>query len=207
MKNGFKQLNYRIMYTKTTITIKSVAKPLLCAAMVAFMFARVSAQEAETSLKNLVKIDLAFTGIGVSCELPLSQKTLLKCEAGLGGGYEIYSDRYRYLWDITAPSAYFNLHGKYYYNRAARLEKGKTLQFNSGNFLGFHAKYVTPSLWIDNNYNYNALLAGFHWGFQYKIGKHWSYEFYIGPGIAFDMSETATPFLDTNIKFSYILPI
>jgi hypothetical protein len=82
---------------KTRITIKSVAKPLLSVAMVVFMFAHVSAQDEETNLSHHAKVDITVIGFGISCELTISPKTLLKSEAGFGGGYEMNFNSYRYL--------------------------------------------------------------------------------------------------------------
>jgi hypothetical protein len=189
---------------KTRITIKSVSKHLLCVAMVVFTFARVSAQDEETYLDHHAKVDMTVTGFGISYELPVSPKTLLKAEAGFGGGYEISFNGYRYLWNILNPSEYFNLHLKYYYNRDIRYDKGKTLQYNSGNYLGVHTKYVTSSLWKNDKYTGQVLLLGFHYGLQRRLFQNLALEFYLGPGVGYNLSKTVTPYLDTNLKISYI---
>jgi hypothetical protein len=86
------------------------------------------------------------------------------------------------------------------------LERGKTLDFNSGTFIGLHTQYVTPSLL--GRHSWHVFAVGIHWGFQYKIGNRWSYAFYVGPGITSNLSEgRSASFIDANIKFSYVLPL
>jgi hypothetical protein len=177
----------------------------------------------DIELKRQAKIDLGLSGLGISYELPLAKKFLLEGAAGLGTGYDMHNDMAATL-NLAAPSAFFTLHGKYYYNRAKRLEKGKNLDFNSGTFVGLKVKYATPNLWNDDdgssyvyfgpNRNSDTFLAAVHWGFQYKIGKHFAYEFYVGLGYATSYVTyyylysrwDNTLYLDANIRFSYLLP-
>ncbi|MDR0825327.1 MAG: hypothetical protein LBN74_09555 [Prevotella sp.] len=161
----------------------------------------------DTNLKSYGKIGFGFSGLDVSWDIPVSDKILFEAAAGLGAGYFISSGDYNYKWYLDDPVAFFTLHGKYYINRTKRLKQGKSIDLNTGSFIGIKAKYVTQTLRY--SFNWKTLLIAAHWGMQRPIGKHFSYEFYAGLGYAVDMSEYndgGCLYPDLNIRISYILP-
>ena len=86
-------------------------------------------------LTTLGKIDLGFSGLGLSFETPTSNKVLLEIAAGAGAGYKINEDfKYRLYFDN--PAIFASVHMKYYFNQQDRIDKGRPISYNAGNFFG-----------------------------------------------------------------------
>ena len=156
----------------------------------------------DIKLSSLIKLDLGLQGIGLTYEPRLSNKMTVDISAGAGGGYDIAdgSIEINYL----KPAFYFSLTPKYFYNRQSRIDKGKIMLFNSGNYFGLRLKYVTP---IDrkSDLSRNGILANLHWGVQRAIENHLTFNSHIGVGYARDIDYgfgTIYPAID--FKFSYI---
>ncbi len=165
----------------------------------------------DSSLNTYEKIDLGINGIGLSLETPLSRKILSEFAIGLGPSYDIYDEdgitqSMDWHWALLEPSFYCSAYGKFYYNREKRLNKGKSLLFNTGNFVGLKVKYVSQSLSSPQYYS-NTLLANLNWGAQYALGKHWVYSFSFGLGYGYNMDTSYGMFYPAmDLKFSYVLP-
>jgi len=175
--------------------------------VVSLLFAITATAQKDTMLKSYAKIGLGGSGLDFSWDVPVSNKILLEAAAGLGAGYRIEETSFNYTWYLDDPVAFFTLHSKYYYNRAKRLNKGKSIDFNSGNFFGIKAKYAIKTLRYSGNRE--SLLVAAHWGIQRTFGKRFTGEFYVGLGYACDMSENkygGTIYPDANVRFSYVLP-
>lgn len=168
------------------------------------------AQNEDAEVRYLVtqgKVDLGFSGLGLSIETPVSNKVLLEMAAGLGAGYRVNED-FRYRMYFDDPAAFASVHMKYYYNQERRVSKGRPVSYNAGNFFGIKAKYTSPTLW--EKQTWHTLLTGFHWGMQRKMGKYFLYQFNVGIGVAIDLENKnpnhITPFPDLNFRISYVLP-
>jgi hypothetical protein len=154
-------------------------------------------------LSNLLKFDLGGQGIGFTYEPRLFKKMTADISAGIGGGYDIAEGSMEI--NYGSPAFYFSLTPKYFYNRQARIEKGKRASLNAGNYFGLRFKYVTA-----NNrglYSYrNSVLVNLHWGLQRPLGNHWVFNSHFGAGYAQDIDYNfGTIYPAIDFKFSYIL--
>ena len=156
----------------------------------------------ETKLSSLTKLDLGLQGIGLTFEPRLSNTLTTDLSFGFGGGYNISEGSINY--HIFKPALYFCATPKYFYNLKKRINKGKTTQYNSGNYMGIRLKYNMP-LYKKSDIIRNSILTNIHWGIQRIIGNHWTINSNIGVGYAHDIDYnfgTIYPALD--FKFSYI---
>ncbi|WP_445748745.1 hypothetical protein [Polaribacter sp.] len=160
----------------------------------------------EESLENQFKLEYNLLGVGVSYEIPISEKFLIDFGAGVGGGVD---NAESYVWDFNSSlAAYFKGEFKYLYNREKRLKKGKSLENNAGNYIAFQTKYFTgrfSEIDIFNPLN-RAILNEFHWGLQRSLGGNWLFNFHIGFGFLRNIDEDynlLSPAL--GLKFSYKL--
>lgn len=170
-------------------------------------FAQDESKVSKRYLETLGKVDLGFSGLGLSLETPVSDKILLELAAGLGAGYRVDED-FRYRMYFDDPAAFGSVHMKYYYNQQKRVDRGRPVSFNAGNFFGIKAKYASPTL--DEKKTWHTMLVGVHWGMQRKMAKYFLYQFNVGVGLAIDLeqknSNHITPFPDINFRVSYVLP-
>lgn len=170
-----------------------------------FLFAQKNSTD--TRLENLFKSDLGFRGIGVSYEPRLGKKINIDLAAGLGGGYDIWTNSFTYEWQIFNPAIYIVVNPKYYYNREKRLAKGKPISRNAGNYFGLAIKYTTPNVG-ESTYVYDALLFNLHWGIQRPVGKRWTFNTHAGVGYATDASDLSntggTIYPAMDLRFAYV---
>lgn len=199
------------MYIKNKLEIKIEMKNNFLILGVLFLILSSSnllAQEdTERYLKTYSKVDLSFSGIGLSIETPISDRILFEAAGGVGAGYMVNED-FKYRWYFDNPSFYASAHAKYYIRKDMRVAKGTSQRFNSGNFFALKAKYTTPTL--HDNKTWHTLLAAVHWGLQRNIGEHFLFQLTLGVGGAIDLDNKTTTHVtlypDANLRFSYILP-
>lgn len=164
------------------------------------------AQSNPYPMDSRFKIDMGFSGVGIAIETPLSAKFLLGFDAGLGGGYEI-DDSFKYLWSSASPSIYASAKGEIIYNREKRVAKGKRIDNNSGNLVGFSLKYSSADIG-GRGYNSNTVLFNAHWGIRRALGKSWIFSTYIGLGYAYDTDYSEGIIYPAfDLKFSYSIPL
>jgi hypothetical protein len=136
-------------------------------------------------LSPLSKIDLGPQGVGVSFERKLGRRTIIDLSLGLGGGYAITGKQFKYKVDgLSGPDIYASVNPRIYYNSQKRLSKGKSIERNAGNYIGFRMKYVTDAL-AENFVVWDAVLFNVHWGVQRPVGRRWVFNGHIGPGYGF----------------------
>jgi hypothetical protein len=156
-------------------------------------------------LSSLIKLDLGLQGIGLTYEPGLSNKMTADISAGTSGGYDITEGSLSYNIEFFRPAFYFSLTPKYFYNRQARIFKGKKPTLNSGNYIGLRLKYVTPN-GRQSDFTRNTILVNAHWGIQRAIGNHWTFNFHIGAGYARNIDfDFGTIYPAIDFKFSYII--
>jgi hypothetical protein len=158
--------------------------------------------DTDNNLKNLGKFDMGLQGIGFAFETRLSKLITTEGSAGFGGGYGIMDGSLDL--QLLKPALYFTVTPKYFYNRNHRAEKGRRMQNNSGNYLGFRCKYSLP-LYKKSDIIRNSLLTNFHWGMQRSLGEHWTFNAHAGAGYARDIDKGAGTFYPAlEFKFSHI---
>ena len=160
---------------------------LLVALLIVFSI-DLKAQDLNSSslLVFIPKLEIGLIqGIGLGFEIPVSQKSIIEFGTGLGSGYTIYSEnKFANTWDIANPAFYAQAKYKNYYNRQKRLDKGKSVLNNSGNYVGLRFKYASRQM--NPTYIYNGIsffaeeahkvtLFDVHWGFK----DLWENAFYL----------------------------
>ncbi|MDB5230237.1 MAG: hypothetical protein JWN76_1042 [Chitinophagaceae bacterium] len=134
----------------------------------------------------MTKIILLTFLLGFTYERRLFNKVTADLSAGAGGGYDIGEGDFNYDLVLLKPAFYFSLTPKYFYKRDARSRNGKNTSLNSGNYIGFRLKYVTPND-RQTDLTRNSILANIHWGIQRAIANNWSLHALIGLGYAQDI--------------------
>ena len=156
----------------------------------------------ETKLSNLTKLDLGLQGIGLTYQPRVSNSVTTDLSFGFGGGYDISEGSIDY--QVFKPALYFSATPKYFYNLKKRINNGKTVQYNSGNYIGVRLKYNMP-LYKKSDIIRNSILTNIHWGIQRVIGNHWTFNSHIGVGYAHDIDyDFGTIYPAIDFKFSYI---
>ncbi|MDR1090150.1 MAG: hypothetical protein LBL79_03665 [Prevotella sp.] len=183
-------------------------KRLLLTLLAFTIYTVVSAQE----LGTYQKLDIGINGIGMSLEVPVSEKIVIEPYIGVGPSYDLngngdaLADKIDWHWALLEPSFHGAVYGKFLYNRSSRAEKGKSLLFNSGNFIGAKVKYISKSL-SDPQFYSNTLLFNLNWGGQRNIGKHWAYSYSVGIGYGRNLDQSYGLFYPAfDIKITYVLP-
>ena len=169
----------------------------------------VGAQEADKvdvpKMEKFWKLDLGFTGVALSYDLPLSPSFLMETSLGVGPAYTIWNSTYKVNYDFTDPALHFTLVGDWYYNRSKRFTKGKSLLCNSGNFIGITFRQTSRGL-VDECYS-PSLLTNVHWGISREIDAKWLIRLKIGLGSAYDWNwDEGLLYPSIDLKFSYLFP-
>ncbi|WP_338792091.1 hypothetical protein [Bernardetia sp. MNP-M8] len=169
--------------------------------------------KAQDSLQFIPKIEIGLIqGIGLGFEIPLSQKSVFEIGAGVGSGYTIFENQFENTWAIAQPAFYAQAKYKLYYNRQKRLDKGKSVLNNSGNYVGFRFKYASRELSPDNLDGLNiyqfhkVTLFDVHWGIQRSMGKRFLFNLNLGLGYGYDWDlENGMIYPAGDVRFAYKL--
>lgn len=165
------------------------------------------AMKQKSLLENILSVNLSFTGLGLSYQLPVSGDVLIEIESGLGASYKINQD-FEYRMRINDPSFYASLSVQYFYNIDKSKVK-KNFKNNNGNFWGFRSKFVSKS--IVKYKDSNTFFLSSNWGLRRNIYKNFSFEFIMGVGAAVDFTHKQdynfTIFPEFNFKLSYNIPL
>lgn len=167
------------------------------------------------SLQPIQKIGFGINGLELAVEIPLTDNITIEPAVGLGSSYDFGEDRFSFVgvmgwhWVLTEPSVHVSTYGKFFYNRDKRMRKGKSMLFNSGNFIGVKVKYVSKPL---TTYEYhgqtNTLLTNLNWGGQRNIGRHWNYSYSVGLGYGRNLDYAYGSFYPAlDLKIAYVLPL
>ena len=159
-------------------------------------------RKSDSTLSSLLMLDLGGQGIGVTYEHRLSNKITGDISAGIGGGHDIGEGFFEINYGY--PAFYVSLTPKFFYNRQKRIDKGKEMILNSGNYIGLRFKFVAANNGPFDYYR-NSVLGNIHWGMRRALGQHWLFNFHVGAGYAEDIDYgfgTIYPAID--FKFSYV---
>lgn len=134
--------------------------------------------------KSIFGVQTGVLGVWANHELGLSNTIALRSELGLdtglfGGLY--YKNNVNFILYPT-----LTLEPRLYYNLQKRLDKGKTITKNSGNFVALKIHYA-PDWFTITNYSGKISIAENYamyakWGIKRIIGKHFTYETGLGFG-------------------------
>lgn len=147
----------------------------------AFFSLNIQAQEATVSKKSLFSINFLLPGF--EYEASLSEKTTLDMALGFGFAYRsgMFGEGYGIFPGLTGQYRWF-------YNLDKRLEKGKSIDNNTGNYLALHAGGQSGKP-ILGNLAYNADFFGTVgpvWGLQRYYGSGFKLGLHLGAGYAFN---------------------
>lgn len=166
------------------------------------------------SLQTISTIGLGTNGLDFSIEIPVAEKFTIEPAIGLGPSYD-FSDRDGVFpklgkhWALSKPSVHVSANSKFFYDRARRLRKDKSLLFNSGSFIGVKVEYVSKPLTSDKFHGQtNTLLTMLSLGGQRNIGRYWRYSFYWGLGYGRNLEYSYGTFYPAyDFKVAYVLPL
>lgn len=161
-------------------------------------------QTPPTRLEDNAGVSIGLLTFGINYEFPISQKMTLNAVliygAGFGGGSE---GKIRYIF-----TPLIGAEARYYYNRARRIKKGKSIAENAGNFIVGDVSYTPNIGTISSGSNFNvipSLLLGVNYGIRRNITRKLNYEFTFGIGSLFPEGRRAEIVPLLNIKLQYIL--
>ena len=127
-------------------------------------------------------IQTGIAGLWVHGEFKLTNKFALRAELGLDLG--IWENNYTNETGIGLIPV-ITLEPRFYYNLNKRLNKGKRIDGNSGNFIALKTSYNSDLFFIASNEDLN-LETDFMiiptWGIRRSLGKHFNYEAGFGLG-------------------------
>lgn len=154
---------------------------------------------------------LDFLAPGVIHEMPLDSKLTLASGARLVGNSSVGeaggwgSIRYRGLSYAIYPELYSGV--RYFYNFQKRLDQGRSIRANSGNYISLRARAILPALARHLDYNaplkeYGGFSVDALWGLQRTYYKN----FYLHMTLGFSLQQLGR--LDGASEFTvgYTLP-
>jgi len=128
-----------------------------------------------------------FLNPAIELELPTGNHSTFSAGLGIGygGSYPDLSSGGNGFIYIISP--FLDLQEKWFYNLNKRVNKGKNIENNSGNF--FSLRFITRGNSIAENINRTSnfdFAIGPTWGLQRKYGNHFHFLFDVGPQYYFD---------------------
>lgn len=118
-------------------------------------------------MKKVSKIGLEinlwqFNGLDLAVEIPVAERITIEpaVEFGPRG----------WISNLMDPSLHLSMQGKFIYNRNKRKSEGKSLLFNSGNFIGVKVKYVYKLINAVHRAE-DVIFTRVNWGRQRGIGQ------------------------------------
>ncbi len=148
------------------------------------------------TLRPVLRLNLV--GIGVGLEAPASPRLSVYIEAGASFYLHEFTDIQGQPDSRIMGIPYATMQVRYYYNIARRQRLGKQVSYQSGNFLGIAAPYIsaTPN---------TSMLTGLGpvWGHQRQLGDAGFSGFVIGAGFYLPDSDGgggATPQIRLNLN-------
>lgn len=162
-------------------------KTLFLTAFLFSIFATNAQSQSASVEQSIYGIQIGFLGIWVHNETKLSNSFALRSEFGLDVGFSGVS-----YFDPSTPNGttyiytpVITLEPRWYYNLNSRLEKGRSIENNNGNFVGLKISFNPDWLVISNMDGVsvpNQISIIPKWGIKRSIGRHFTYEAGIGLG-------------------------
>jgi len=174
-------------------------KRILLAAAISSLFTfNTSAQETEQPKASVVKsvsgLQIGPLGGWIYHEFKLTNAIALRAEAGLNAGIW-FGSQYEDIGYVFTPV--ISVEPRWYYNLNKRVEKGRDIKGNSGNFISLKASFM-PDWFLLNNDDlkwngmamaepetHNQISIIPTWGIRRTLGKHFDYEAGFGLGYAY----------------------
>lgn len=123
-------------------------------------------------------------GLELKYDIPFANNFILKASAGIGAGYYVDDGTLTYSFNFSNPVPFIKSQVNWMYNKDKRIEQGKSLQNNAGNYVGLQTKYsFGKGSYTDLN---STLLTEIHWGIQRNLGQKIFFSTQIGIGYLYD---------------------
>jgi hypothetical protein len=131
----------------------------------------------------------------LSYEMGVSKASTIRISGPIDAGvtYELYTD----FQGSTQTNSYYYIRPsvavefRHYYNLENRMQKGKRVDKNSGNFLAPVVALYGPALAKSDGLevaDISGVIGGL-WGIQRNYGKSFNFQLSIGPGFGFSKNE------------------
>lgn len=156
--------------------------------------------KAQTELVQQTGIEASILSLSVNHQQPLTKSLL--ADISLGYSSRFYSGYNGVSFYVAEFSPFTRVEFKQFYNRKKRLNKGKNLDFNHGNFIGIQNKLV----FVDKYHL--TMLNEFHWGVQTQLADNFLLNFHIGVGHYKNLKnadDNGNFFPTVGLNFRYIL--
>jgi len=173
-------------------------KLLLVSALLSSLFTyNAKAQENKPQasvVKSVSGLQIGPLGAWAYHEFKLTDAIALRAEAGLNAGFW-FGSQYDDLGYVFTPV--IAAEPRWYYNLNKRVQKGRDIKGNSGNFISLKVSY-RPDWFVLNNDDlkwngmsmaepeiHDAIAIVPTWGIRRTLGKHFDYEAGFGLGYAY----------------------
>ncbi len=168
-----------------------------------FVFLQVFSQKED--LKDQVLISFDITSLKISYEKVISNKITSNLGLGIGAGYYNVDNNVNHKigMSIVNIPIVVSQNNKYYYNREKRQNDNKSIENNSGNYIGLKFRFNTGTESTDLS-PHNSLLSEINWGLQRDLGHNWIFNFSIGIGYLSDFDTNNQNIIPTiGLLFGY----
>ncbi len=161
------------------------------------MASLVVAQQDATVEKSVFNIQTGFVGIWLNNEFRLSDRIALRSEVGLEPSWFVGSG--------TQWHPNLRLEPRFYYNLSNRVENGKSVSNNSGNFLAVALNY-RPETVVFSNANVGAIESFSivpKWGIRRTFAENFNYEAGAGFGFRHEPNYGNYAEIDLHLRIGY----
>lgn len=158
-----------------------------------FGFSQDDSTVTEASVEHSVfGVQVGLIGVWAHNELKLSNQVALRSEFGISGVNS----------GSISPS--IALEPRWYYNLDKRIEKGKRIDGNSGDYFSVRAGYYFhDDEELRDDYNNEVVLIP-TWGMRRNIGKTFNYEAGLGTGLGYENKTiTILPYVNLRVGFRF----
>lgn len=159
----------------------------------------VLSQENSASVeKSIFNIQTGFVGFWANNGLKLSNSIALRSEIGIEP-----------IWLVGEGTVWhpnFRLEPRYYYNLEKRVEKGYTINNNSGNFFGIALNYRPDAVVFSNNKDLKTIESISvvpKWGIRRNLGNNFNYEAGFGIGLRHEFKYRNYGEFDIHLRIGY----
>lgn len=143
---------------------------------------KMASQNSSSVEKSIFGLQTGFLGFWIHNESKLSDAIVLRSEIGLDAGLS-GGGNYNTVNYILSPT--IALAPRYYYNLNKRVEKGRSISKNSGNFIALKFNYA-PDWFVISSYDNIRVVENVSiipkWAIKRTVLNHLTYELGMGVG-------------------------
>lgn len=183
-----------------------------CLAVITICFTLNSFSQNNNIVKVNELIKLKFPLAEIEWEKPVSNKTVIYLNGGIGGGLAtgMNSSGNNYFKWMLAP--YTTVGYRNYYNISKRYQQGKNIQNNAANFFAVDLKATFPAIATSKGvHKTEGLFLSLvpNWGMQRSLSRNFNFEWFVGAGAGLNLGQEQfkTIYFQPRLgfAFSYLL--